>query len=213
MPKVIIGIALVAIAALLIFQQTSEEPRTARQAIEEGIAQASQNADMSESEKQGLRVQLAVADYTASIGSPPSSMDDLVPKYFASVPIDPADGKPLTLDAQMAGDSGGNEVLAKNEVSLDEQLSKEGFINPNTMAVSDFVYDPSGKRDPFSPFDFSGRRDIDTSLPPLQRYSIGQLKVSAILESGGKYKAIIEDATGIATRRQRAPRSEITKAL
>ena len=196
-PKLVIGVLVALIAGLFLYRQLGEQPLTTRQAIEEGVALATQDANISESEKQQLRAQLAVADYTAKNGRPPASIEDLVPKYFDAVPVDPISGEKLSLGMSAPTKVAKGKKGGKKK-SADEELGGEGFINPNTMAVSDFVYDPLDKRDPFETFDFSGDQTLDTSLPPLQRYSLGQLKVTAILKQpNGEYSAFIEDVTGV----------------
>ena len=64
----------------------------------------------------------------------------------------------------------------------------------------EYVYDPSGKRDPFQPF-------IATQTPitpegekipitPLQQYDLSQLKLVAIMVGKGEGRAMVEDAEG-----------------
>ena len=64
----------------------------------------------------------------------------------------------------------------------------------------DYVYDPTGKRDPFQPF-------IATQTPitpegekipitPLQQFDLSQLKLVAIMVGKGEGKAMVEDSEG-----------------
>ena len=174
-----------------------EEEFDTRAAIEDGIAQITEKVDITDAEKNTLKVQLALADYIANNGQPPVSLNELIPKYFFQVPIDEATGKQI--------------FYAKQGISfklgLDSEESSEGkkkltdlaLVNPNTMDVDNFTYDPTGKRDPFKNFEFSKEGVIDLNKPPLERYAVGQLKITAILAdltgSGGR-SAIVEDATG-----------------
>jgi len=59
-----------------------------------------------------------------------------------------------------------------------------------------YKYDPSGKRDPFLPFDFSPKTEVDETKTPLERYDLGQLKLTAVLEGFDKPRAIVENAAG-----------------
>jgi Tfp pilus assembly protein PilP len=96
---------------------------------------------------------------------------------------------------QLASASGATESTQPSAEEIDSAL--EGFVNPNTLVLEEFNYDAKGRRDPFLPFDFSPEDDVDMSQPPLQRYSLGQLKVTAVLQdSDGDSTAIVEDATG-----------------
>ena len=59
-----------------------------------------------------------------------------------------------------------------------------------------FVYDPSGKRDPFRQFDFAPKTDNSTAKTELEKYSIGQLKVTAILDGFTEPMAMVENEAG-----------------
>jgi len=61
------------------------------------------------------------------------------------------------------------------------------------------LYNPVGKRDPFVPFikvvAKAVRGDL-SSLPPLQRYDLGELKFVGVIWGAGLKKALVEDAEG-----------------
>ena len=61
------------------------------------------------------------------------------------------------------------------------------------------LYNPAGKRDPFVPFikvmAKAVRGDL-SSLPPLQRYDLGELKFVGVIWGAGLRKALVEDAEG-----------------
>lgn len=59
-----------------------------------------------------------------------------------------------------------------------------------------YKYDPTGKRDPFLAFDFAPRAEDDASKTPLERYDLGQLKLTAVLAGFDKPRAIVENAAG-----------------
>ena len=63
-----------------------------------------------------------------------------------------------------------------------------------------YVYDPSGKRDPFRPF-IAMRApvmpvDENVPLTPLQKFDLSQLKLVAILMEKDQGKAMLEDSQG-----------------
>ena len=71
----------------------------------------------------------------------------------------------------------------------------------STEEERDYVYDPTGKRDPFQPFiatQIAVRPVGEEEIPitPLQKYDLSQLKLVAILVGKGEGKAMIEDAEG-----------------
>jgi len=62
------------------------------------------------------------------------------------------------------------------------------------------LYDPRGKRDPFVSFikvEERRRSSVDTaSLPPLQRYDLGELKFVGVLWTKKGARGLVEDAEG-----------------
>ena len=69
-----------------------------------------------------------------------------------------------------------------------------------TEEEHDYVYDPTGKRDPFQPF-IATQTPVTPSgeeipVTPLQQYDLSQLKLVAILVGTGEGKAMVEDAEG-----------------
>jgi type IV pilus assembly protein PilP len=70
---------------------------------------------------------------------------------------------------------------------------------PKKIVTSGYVYDPTGKPDPFRPFIIEVSRPkevVKKPLHPLQRYEISQLKLVGIIWQIGNPRAIFEDATG-----------------
>ena len=76
--------------------------------------------------------------------------------------------------------------------------------SPPPMEVifkSDYVYDPTGKRDPFKPFKAIGAGPVKPgraaeNLEPLQRWELERLQVVGILWDVAKPKAMIKDPDG-----------------
>ena len=58
-----------------------------------------------------------------------------------------------------------------------------------------FVYDPTGKRDPFRKFNFAPKSDMK-GRTELERYALGQLKVTAILAGFEQPYAMVENSAG-----------------
>jgi len=75
------------------------------------------------------------------------------------------------------------------------QLPQEG----KKVKSMSFVYDPTGKADPFKPFILEAKRSkeiMEKSLQPLQRYELSQLKLVGIIWNIDNPRALIEDAAG-----------------
>lgn len=71
---------------------------------------------------------------------------------------------------------------------------------PASEKEKDYVYDPTGKRDPFQPFIATQTpvMPVDEEVPitPLQKYDLSQLKLVAIMVGTGDGKAMVEDSEG-----------------
>jgi Tfp pilus assembly protein PilP len=59
-----------------------------------------------------------------------------------------------------------------------------------------FVYDPTGKRDPFRKFDFRAVDPDDANRTEAERYDLGQLKLTGIIQGFEEPIATIENAGG-----------------
>lgn len=61
-------------------------------------------------------------------------------------------------------------------------------------------YDPAGKRDPFKPFiklmDIPSAGPAPVVVPPIQRYSLDQFRISGIVWMSGKPQAMVVDPEG-----------------
>lgn len=64
----------------------------------------------------------------------------------------------------------------------------------------DYVYDPTGKRDPFQPFIATQTPVMpsgeEAPVTPLQKFDLSQLKLVAIMVGTGEGKAMVEDSEG-----------------
>lgn len=198
MMKIAAGVFLAILIGVIAYMQFNTGPLDSKAMLENAVKQVKdEKGDITPEQEAILRVQIAVADYTASTKRAPKKMAELVPKYFESIPVDPRSGQPMEFpldkavgEAPTPEDPG--KIIDTDAIVIDGQ----NFLNPNTMVIDDFVYDPAGRRDPFQPFDFSGASEINMDLPPLERYAVGQLKLTSILSAGNDFSAIIEDPTG-----------------
>lgn len=83
----------------------------------------------------------------------------------------------------------------KEDDEIDEQLLMDSISK--VEKETGFTYDPVGKRDPFLPFNFAPEQPKEFSATtPLEKYDIGQLKLTAILAGFGEPRAIVENAVG-----------------
>ena len=121
---ILIVLSFLGLAWMLFFGQ--EEEFDTRAAIEDGISQITEKVDITEAEKNTLKVQLALADYIANNGQPPTSLNDLIPKYFSDVPIDANTGKQIFYAKQGLS----------FKLGLDAQEDLEGVRKLTDLALS-----------------------------------------------------------------------------
>lgn len=203
LPKflIIVGIIVVAqIMYLFIFGKSTS--LDVRQAIEE---QVSSQSSLDGTQKELLRLQLAVNDFMMKHdGAPPKSLEELVPSYFDVIPKDPTSGDSFIYKAEATRFSlmttQEQTMLAAaskegDEISKDEEMSLIASLDQNTEKAR-YVYDSTGKRDPFRSFNLAPQNSKDAAKTPLEKYDIGQLKLTAVLEGFDEPKIVIENAAG-----------------
>jgi len=199
---------LVALGALTYYQNSQEPVNTPRSSLEQKVAQAKKDRPLSSAQESFLKIQLAIISYQVANRFPPDRLENLVPTYFDSVPINPDTQKPfeytregskykltgLLPDKSVAGASGKSEKCKVGEVGC---LTDVDFMNPNEIQDDNFRYDPTGKRDPFQPFDFSARPKNPSASSPLEQYDLGQLRLTAVLADANRgATGIVEDQAG-----------------
>ncbi|MCB0345117.1 MAG: pilus assembly protein PilP [Bdellovibrionales bacterium] len=206
LPVITVLLALVA-GGVYGYMRLGTEKLTERSAITKAVEEVKANRTLTSEEEQLLRIQLALVDYVAKNQGPPESLFELVPVYFDVVPNNPKTKEPFfykkegrrfvlrpteeVVTAEMVGEDGEMVVVE------DPIIKDEDFVNPNEMTLDLATYDSTGKRDPFTPFDFSGASSARSHLTPLEQYSLEQLRLTAVLESvGGALTAIVEDSSG-----------------
>lgn len=175
---------------------------------QEVLHQALKNA----TEPVDRQVAVAIMMYKAEHeGKLPQALDELVPKYLPVRPVDPSTKKPYAYKAQgdsyvlgeaapdgtviakgAKGDVLGGEKLATDEAAMKNFL-KALSESPNTRLAH---YDPKGKRDPFRPFDLSGKGDFEAARTPLETIEINDLLLTAVVEQGGDARAVVETPDG-----------------
>lgn len=157
-------------------------------------------ADVPDERKQLIRVQMFVQDYMVKHkGKPPASLKELVPEYLATVPVNPktkqpieyavVDGKPKFGAIVPEGAAGGELV----QVKLSEN-DRDLLIASMDEAEEKFIYDATGKADPFKPFTVA--RPVSAGETVLERTPISSLRLAIVMGMGESAKALVEDGTG-----------------
>jgi type IV pilus assembly protein PilP len=81
-----------------------------------------------------------------------------------------------------------------------QQTSSSPSTAPTQEVERDYVYDPTGKRDPFQPFIAAQTpvKPVGEEIPvtPLQKFDLSQLKLVAIIVGTGEGSAMVEDSVG-----------------
>jgi type IV pilus assembly protein PilP len=81
-----------------------------------------------------------------------------------------------------------------------QQTTSSPSAAPTQEVERDYVYDPTGKRDPFQPFIAAQTpvKPVGEAIPatPLQKYDLSQLKLVAIIVGTGEGSAMVQDSEG-----------------
>lgn len=212
---VVIGAVLIVLQVGYIYFFPHAKPLSIQDSIEEAV-----NKQPDVARREQLRIQLSISDFKSRNGKVPAKLDELVPLYFASVPKDPSTGKVFAYVVQngrpIVGDPGAMAVASNANPA---QSRNAGIVPANVELISAlspavqkalidsfnkdapqpvaFVYDPTNKRDPFRPFDYSPKVEEDESKGPLERLDVNQFKLTAVLnDTNGQPTALVENALG-----------------
>jgi type IV pilus assembly protein PilP len=180
----IVGITLTLLQiGLLIYFKSEKNSAPYMDTVEDRLQE---NDSIGARRKAQARIQLAIVDYRSKNQKLPGNLDQLKPEYFDVVPIDPQTGKPFSYRV-----SGNNFYVGETEPTPAPTAQSGG----NSAPAEAFVYDPTGKRDPFRPFEVKPQ-GVDENKTPLERFDIGQFKLTAVLNLGNEPTANVELSDG-----------------
>lgn len=196
------GVLIVAQIAFLGYFSAGNQPKEFRDVMTD---QVNSNPNIAPEERSKVKVHLAIQDFRSKNNRFPNDLSELVPEYFEAIPIDPETAEPFkyTVDdvRYVLGEQEEKTVLANNDPSALKNTS-EGrhpvleISIENDPEEEQFVYDPTGKRDPFQAFDFSPKKPAKGGDTPLEQFGYDELKFAAMLEGFGKPKALVETPEG-----------------
>lgn len=218
MKKVIVLIVLAAVAAYVFLFAGGGGEIDRRALVDKNLRDikneySKKNKPLSPQQEVVTKIQLAVLDYMAGAARPPAVLEDLVPVYFDSVPLNPATKEPFAYKVQNGQWLLGNEVAFasntssegdedgseqdQNSILASLKIDGEEFIAPSMIKEDPFVYDATGLRDPFTPFNLAPTVERE-GMTELERYALGQLKLTVVLDDNeGGYFAMVENSEGI----------------
>ncbi len=184
-------IAAVILVAGVVYQTSiAPTPAPPHEAINQVLASTDLAGDALEERRASLAIEYFIKDRKR----PPSSLDALVPHYLAKVPRSAESGEPLSFVIQ------GNAALVGQAAQAALKAAQDSARQtPSASAVRDepFKYPASNRRDPFEPYEISSAEpEDDGDRPPLERYELSELKLTAIVAAGDLSSATVEDAKG-----------------
>jgi len=140
------------------------------------------------------RVRLAIEAFTKERNRPPTTLQALTPRYLGQVPRSKETGEPIAYTLK-----GSTPLVGK--AALDALATQDLPTEQGTPESSPFVhqqppYDPKNKRDPFQPFEAPVEQSEDDGRPPLERYALSDLRLTAVIVAGDSSSATVEDSTG-----------------
>lgn len=201
-------LAIVILGALVGYKSLGHKQLSEKAAIEAGIEATKKSKSLSLEQENLLKLQLGILAYLTRNGTPPDSLNQLIPTYMDTVPINATTKKPYFYKRNgrqyvlRLTEEEGLQVAALVQSDKPSPNPKAGvtvpdFVNPNTLQLEDYTYDPTGKRDPFRPFDLSRKPPEDSTITPLERYDVGQLRLAAVLDNAdGEKTALVENEAG-----------------
>lgn len=81
---------------------------------------------------------------------------------------------------------------AKNSVK-----SQQSTTTAETTSQADYVYNPTGRRDPFAPIiEREEKKEQKFGIPPLERFPVTEFKLQGIVWGGFGYNAVLEGPDG-----------------
>jgi Tfp pilus assembly protein PilP len=182
----------------LFFRSKTDPKLEVKEAIDKAVA-----GIPDEYQREMARVRAAIQLFQVKNKKLPVKLNQLVPDYLNSIPVNPktksdfiyvvqSSGKHFALHGTKEETESANSDASFNERrELLEQLGDTPDID--LIQVS-FTYNPQYKRDPFMPFDDS--KPIRKGATPLERFSLNQLKLSSVLETNDGKTALIETSDG-----------------
>ncbi|MCC6931630.1 MAG: pilus assembly protein PilP [Deltaproteobacteria bacterium] len=209
MYKYIVGLIALALVGYIGYYYYTDDSIDSKTSIERNVQQIKRQKSITPDEELLLRLQLAVISFISEHHNPPNSLNELVPAYIEVVPKDPStnalyayrrEGSSYVIGTQQTKVREGqaNTATAAADSSAGAvAIASSDFVNPNSLVEEDYFYDPSVKRDPFLPFDFSQKAMAAGDIPPLERYKLGQLRLTAVIsDAQGQLKGNVEDTQG-----------------
>ena len=193
----IIGVCLIGLEGVIYAFFPTPHPPSAKDAIAKAIDQVGNQVD--DQRREQLRIQIAVQQYqVANGGKPPATLDLLVPTFLERIPLDPTTQKPFEyrVENNKAFVGPGGQKKPAPGTALASKPTIDIFNIPEEDEKARFVYDPAGKRDPFRVFDFTPRLPTGSNLTQLEKYDLGQLKLTAVLKGFDEPQAIVENQAG-----------------
>lgn len=201
----IVAVVLIAVEAVFLLSRGGDKAVNVREAIDKAVASRDSLDDKG---KLALRLQLSINDFQSNNTRLPNDLGELVPKYFDIIPTDPDTnkpyayqvkgghyfiGEPTTTASREDGKGGSGAKGGDRSITQDEQQALIASLSEPPK--EDIIYDPTGKRDPFRPFNFAPE-EVDENKTELERYALGQLRLTAVLDGFEEPKAIVENAAG-----------------
>ncbi len=81
--------------------------------------------------------------------------------------------------------------------TVTSQMTSTAGVAVPSQSVADYAYYPGDRRDPFAPIvSRLSKQPGQTNLPPLERYTINEFRMTGILWGGFGYNAMLEGPDG-----------------
>lgn len=198
------GILCLVQLALIVLLRPNETPLPPREAMTKAV---DSHPNISDHDRPRILTQMALSKFRSDHQRFPKHLKELIPDYLGSLPINPDTGAPFKyelikgnyvleeLSSTPAVGTNTGEPPRNNPLVADEQSALIASLDQQSDG-QDFIYDSTGKRDPFRSYDFSPKNTVRIGNSPLERYSYDELQLTAIIRGMGDPKAVVEDPQG-----------------
>ena len=144
-----------------------------------------------------IKLDLALLNYKTRNKRFPSFLEELVPEFIKSIPIDPSTGQPV--DYSLNGE---NYFIGKNGITPTDsgtktlakpiQTQEELIASLDADTSASYVYESKDKRDPFRSIDLAPKKAIIVGSTDLEKVDYDKLKLSGVILGFNPPKAIVE---------------------
>lgn len=189
-------LVLIQVVMIFYFSQTKQHSQDFKQIVDKMV---NESGSIEPANRALVKLQLALNAYREQNQKFPDELSQLVPEFMDAVPVNPATSKEFeyrVVNGQYILEDSSSAGTATAAGKTKNEQERFLALLDQDIEESTFVYDASGKRDPFRSFDFAPRRLTPVGDSALECCDYDELRLVAVLEGIGEPRASIETPDG-----------------